>query len=66
MATILVNVNDELQTIFQRYDLDPQNFVEKAMYEHLRRILLICPLTDKICLHDGSCNECLVAKKMEE
>ena len=66
MATILVNVSDELQTIFQRYDLDPQNFVEKAMYEHLRRILLICPLTDKICMHEGSCNDCSVAKEMEE
>jgi len=66
MATILVNVSDELQTIIQRYDLDPQNFVEKALYEHLRRILLICPLTDKICMHEGSCNDCPVVKEMEE
>jgi hypothetical protein len=66
MATILVNVSDELQSILQKFDLDPQNFVEKAVFEHLRKILLICPLTDKICLHDGSCNECLVVKKLEE
>ena len=59
MTTASVSLNDELQTILRRFNLDPQKTVERALYEHLRNILLVCPLTSEICLYDGSCNKCL-------
>jgi hypothetical protein len=49
---------DEIKEMLKVADVDFDIVVNKALNSYLPKILLVCPFTDKYCVHEKQCIGC--------
>ena len=63
MVSINVQVNPKLLRLAASVEKDISKVLNEALYLWLKRKIIICPVTNRFCIHTGPCNDCDMAKK---
>lgn len=49
---------EDIKQILKNHNYDYETIVNKALNDYMSKIFLICPFTDKLCLHNKQCIGC--------
>ncbi len=55
----------EIKEMLKKADIDYEIVVNKALNNYLPKIFLVCPFTDKFCIHEKQCIGCSSSKQAQ-